>query len=71
MSTELEEKNLRKQPRLSEDEFAFLVKHHPETVAKMRRKGEIDYCQRGRKVWYLNPKHIDSFNQRFEKSAAA
>lgn len=63
------EKRLRQKPVLSEDEFAVLVRHHKETVAKMRRNGEIDHCQRGRKVWYLNPKHIDAFNQKFEKVA--
>lgn len=69
--TEYENKKLRLKPTLTEPEFASLVNHHPETVAKMRRAGEIDFCQRGRKVWYLNPKHIDAFNQKFEKRAAA
>lgn len=55
---------------LTEDEFAYLVNHHPETVAKMRRKGEIDHCKRGRKVWYLNPEHVEAFNRRFEVRAA-
>lgn len=64
------EKKLREKPVLTEDEFAILVKHHPVTIGKMRRKGEIDYCKRGRKVWYLNPKHVDAFNQKFEVRAA-
>jgi hypothetical protein len=63
---ELREKKLREQPTLTEEEFALLVKHHRETVAKMRRHGEIEHCKRGRKVWYLNPKHVDAFNRKFE-----
>lgn len=70
MSIQLsEEKRLRQKLMLSEDEFARLVRHHRETVAKMRRNGEIEHCQRGRKVWYLQ-KHVDAFNQKFEKAAA-
>jgi hypothetical protein len=71
MSAKVKEGALRKKPLLTEAEFALLVGHHPVTVGNMRRKGEIDYCQRGRKVWYLNPKHVDAFNQRFEKKAEA
>lgn len=66
----IQEKKLLEKPTLTEDEFAVLVKHHPETIAKMRRNGEIAHCKRGRKVWYLNPKHVDAFNQKFEVQAA-
>lgn len=69
MST-AEEKKLRAKAVLTEIEFAALVSHHPVTVGNMRRKGEIDHCKRGRKVWYLNPKHVDAFNQKFEVQAA-
>lgn len=65
-----EEKRLRAKLMLSEIEFAALVRHHPVTVGNMRRKGEIDHCKRGRKVWYLQ-KHVEAFNQKFEKPAAA
>lgn len=65
-----EEKKLRDKAVLTEAEFAILVKHHPVTVGNMRRRGEIVHCKRGRKVWYLNPKHVDAFNQKFEVQAA-
>lgn len=66
----IEEKKLRGKPILTEIEFASLVHHHPVTVGKMRRKGEIAHCKRGRKVWYLNPAHVDAFNRKFEVQAA-
>jgi hypothetical protein len=68
MSTQ--DKKLREKRVLTETEFAILVNHHPETIGKMRRKGEINHCKRGRKVWYLNPQHVDAFNQKFEVRAA-
>lgn len=66
----IQQKKLKEKTVLTEDEFAILVQHHPETIAKMRRNGEIDHCKRGRKIWYLNPKHVDAFNQKFEVQAA-
>lgn len=66
----LEEK-LRSKRILTETEFAALVRHHPVTVGNMRRKGLIDYCQNGRKYFYLNPEHVESFIRRSEKKAAA
>lgn len=69
--TELEEKRLRKKRILTEAEFAVLVRHHPVTIGNMRRRGEIPYCQRGRKYFYKNPEHVESFINRSEKPAAA
>lgn len=69
--SELEEKRLRNKRILTEAEFAILVRHHPGTIGRMRRKGEIDYCQRGGKYFYKNPEHIEAFINRSEKSAAA
>lgn len=66
----LEKRTLKDKAVLTEPEFAALVNHHPETIGKMRRNGEIAHCKRGRKVWYLNPKHVDDFNRRFEVQAA-
>jgi hypothetical protein len=71
MSPKLSEKKLEKERVLTETEFAFLVRHHPKTIAKMRRRGEIDYCQRGGKFFYKNPEHVESFINRSEKQAAA
>lgn len=70
--SEQEEAKLRKKRILTEAEFAILVRHHPVTIGKMRRRGEItDYCQRGRKYFYKNPEHVEAFINQSEKSAAA
>lgn len=68
---EVDERALRKKRILTEAEFAILVRHHPVTIGNMRRRGEIDYCQRGRKYFYKNPEHVEAFISRSEKSAAA
>lgn len=65
-----EERKLRTKRVLTEAEFAVLVRHHPVTIGNMRRRGEIDYCQRGRKYFYKNPEHVEAFISRSEKSAA-
>lgn len=56
---------------LSENEFAKEVGWHRESIAKMRREGKIDHCKQGRKVWYLNPEHVESFHLKFQQMAAA
>jgi DNA-binding transcriptional regulator PaaX len=56
---------------LSEEQFAKEVGWHRESIARMRRNGEIDHCKEGRKVWYLSPDHVESFHRRFEKKIAA
>lgn len=66
-----EEKRLSKERILTEAEFAILVRHHPKTIGKMRRRGDIDYCQRGGKYFYKNPEHVEAFINRSEKKAAA
>lgn len=66
-----EEKKLKDKRILTEAEFAILVRHHPVTIGNMRRRGEIDYCKRGRKYFYKNPEHVEAFITRSEKSAAA
>lgn len=66
-----EEKKLREKRALTEAEFAFLVRFHPVTIGNMRRRGEIDYCQRGRKYFYKYPEHVEAFMNRFEKPRAA
>ena len=66
----LEGKKLRDKRILTEAEFAIVVRRHRETIARMRRNGEIAHCKRGRNVWYVNPKHVDEFNERFEVQAA-
>lgn len=68
--SETEEAKLKKKRILTEAEFAILVRHHPVTIGKMRRNGQIDYCQRGRKYFYKNPEHVESFINRSERSAA-
>lgn len=65
------ENELRKKRILTEAEFAILVRHHPVTIGNMRRRGEIDFCQRGRKYFYKNPEHVEAFINQSEKSAAA
>lgn len=69
--SEQEEAKLKKKRILTEAEFAVLVRHHPVTIGKLRRSGKIDYCQRGRKYFYKNPEHVESFINQSEKSAAA
>lgn len=66
----VEERKLRTKRVLTESEFAILVRHHPVTIGNMRRRGEIDYCQRGRKYFYKNPEHVEAFINRSEKSVA-
>lgn len=70
MST-LEERRLRNKRVLTEAEFAVLVRHHPVTIGNMRRRGEIEYCQRGRKYFYKNPEHVEAFLSRSEVKPAA
>lgn len=65
------ERQLREKRILTEAEFAILVRHHPATIGKMRRRGEIDYCQRGGKYFYKNPEHVEAFINRSERPAAA
>lgn len=70
MKQEIEERLLKRKRILTEAEFAVLVRHHRVTIGNMRRKGEIDFCQRGRKYFYKNPEHVESFLNRSEKRVA-
>lgn len=56
---------------LTEEEFAKEVRWNPDTIGRLRRQKKIDHCRNGRKIWYLNPEHIESFNKKFERLAAA